>query len=276
LLLRLAFAVNVLSAALALSAAARGVALGDQLAAPMLAACVCLGVMVVGLYAKGLGWASSNLLWALTALCASAYLLIAVVLTIMRNRQRRVLLQMSRGIAKNDDVTGLPQGGTLLAKVDDALWRSIRFERECAVVAIWMENLYAFNDMLDVSVEHEIRYILTAKIRRSIGFRHVLGLGQARCFIAAMSAIHRRERVIHQYTALAAELQKPMQVGAMLGQAQTHVPKVGIGMVFVGLGHLSDPLHAMDQALALAKTAGRSALHVAFEEAQAPSTRGSQ
>jgi hypothetical protein len=57
-----AFVVNLVSVILALMAAARGIALGDRLASSMMVACVCLGVMVIGLYSKGLGLASSNVL----------------------------------------------------------------------------------------------------------------------------------------------------------------------------------------------------------------------
>jgi GGDEF domain-containing protein len=102
------------------------------------------------------------------------------MVSIMRNRQRRLIVRMSEGIAKTDEITGLPVGGTLLSKIDDALWRSVRIDAECAVMAVWIENLYLYNDVLDTSIEHEIRHVLAAKIRRAIGFRPVLGLQQSR------------------------------------------------------------------------------------------------
>lgn len=178
-LLAAAFAVNILSVIMALSAALRGVALGDRLAMAMVVACVCLGVMVIGLYTKGLGWASSNVLWALTAICSVIYFLVTTVLTIQRNRQRRLIARMSEGIAKTDEITGLPVGGTLLSKIDDALWRSVRIDCEGAVMAIWIDNLYVYNDQMDAAIEHEIRHVLAARIRRAIGFRPTLGLQQA-------------------------------------------------------------------------------------------------
>lgn len=275
-LLRVAFVVNLFSVVLALSASARGVALGDRLAMPMLIACVCLGLMVIGLYAKGLGWASSNLLWGLTAICTAIYLLITTVLTIMRNRERRLLLRMSEGVAKNDEITGLPVGGTLLAKLDDAVWRSLRFERECAVLAIWIDNLFVYNDVSDVSIEHEIRYVLTARMRKAIGFRHTLGLQQSRCFVAGISAIKNRGHVLERAAALVQDLQRPMQVGVMLGQARNFEPKVSIGIVFVGLGHMTDPLQATDHALSLAKKAGREPSRVLSEEALPAATWSSR
>jgi GGDEF domain-containing protein len=254
LLLRIAFAVNIGSVIMAISAAARGVALGDRLAIPMLVGCVCLGIMVIGLYSKGLGFASSNVLWALTAICTTIYFLITTVLTIQRNRQRRLIARMSEGIAKADEITGLPVGGTLLSKIDDALWRSVRIDSECAVIAIWIENLYAYNDEIDSSIEHEIRHVLAARIRRAIGFRHTLGLQQARCFIAGISAVS-RQRTSDKIAGLILNLQRPIQVGVMLGRSETYVPKIGAGIVFVGVGHMTDPLSAMDQAQLLAKKA---------------------
>jgi GGDEF domain-containing protein len=271
LFLKIAFAVNLLSVLMALMAAVRGMTLGDRLAAAMVVACVCLGVMVIGLYSKGLGWASSNVLWVLTAISTTTYFLITTVLTIQRNRQLRLIVKMSEGIAKTDEITGLPVGGTLLSKIDDAVWRSVRIECECAVMAVWIDNLYLYNDQIDGSIEHEIRHVLAARIRRAVGFRHVLGLQQSRCFVAGISAIKHRERVISKATDLALNLRGVMQVGVMLGQAHDYEPKIGMGLVFVGLGHMADPLSAMDQAQALAKKALREPSRVLHEEASATS-----
>jgi GGDEF domain-containing protein len=274
--LQVAFLVNVGSVVLALSATARGVALGDALAMPMVVACASLGLMVVGLYAKGLAWASSNLLWGLTAFAAAAYFSITTVLTISRNRQRRLIVRMSEGIAKTDEITGLPVGGTLLSKIDDAVWRSVRIDAECAVMAVWIDNLFDYNDVLDASIEHEIRHVLAAKIGRAIGFRHTLGLQQSRCFIAGISVVKDRRRVVSKAVELVANLRKPMQVGVMSGQAQTYEPKLGIGVVFVGAGHMTDPLSAMDHALALAKRALREPERVLSEEANPTSALSSR
>jgi GGDEF domain-containing protein len=261
-----AFAVNLVSVILALMAAARGMALGDRLASSMLVACVCLGMMVIGLYSKGLGLASSNVLWALTAIGTSAYFLITTVLTIQRNRQRRLIVKMSEGIAKTDEITGLPVGGTLLSKIDDAIWRSVRIECECAVMAVWIDNLFIYNEAIDSSVEHEIRHVLAARIRRAIGFRHTLGLQQSRCFMVGISAVKHRQRITDKAEGLALHLQRAMRVGLMLGKTQTFEPKIGIGLVFVGLGHMTDPLSAMDQAQTLAKKAVSEASCLLFEE----------
>lgn len=263
-----AFVVNLVSVIMALSAAARGVALGDHLASAMVAACVCLGIMVVGLYAKGLGWTSSDLLWALTAICTVVYFLVVTVLTILRNRQRRLITRMSEGISKTDEITGLPVGGTLLSKIDDALWRSARIDCECAVMAVWVDNLYVYNDELDSSIEHEIRRVLAARIGRAIGFRHTLGLQQARCFVVGISAVSHRERVRNKISELVPILLRPIQVGVMLGKSQRYEPQIGVGVIFVGLGHMTDPLSAMDQAQALAKKAQREPSRLLLGEAQ--------
>jgi GGDEF domain-containing protein len=262
-----AFAINIATVIMAIAATARGIALGDRLALPMLVACACLAIMVTGLYTKGLGLASSNLLWAFTAVCAVIYFLVTTVLTIMRNRQLRLIRRMSEGIAKTDEITGLPVGGTLLSKVDDAIWRSVRIETECAVLAVWVDNLFVYNDELDSSIEHEIRHVLAARIHRAIGFRHTLGLQQSRCFIAGVSAISHRQRVTEKTASMIVNLQRTIQVGVLLGQSQNFAPKLGIGLVFVGMGHMTDPLSAMDQAQALAKKALREPTRMLCEEA---------
>lgn len=268
LLLILAFMVNIASVIMALAAAARGVALGDRLAMAMVAACVCLGVMVLGLYAKALGWAESNLLWILTATCTAAFFLVTTVLTIQRNRQRRLILRLSEGIAKADEITGLPVGGTLLSKISDALWRSLRIECECAVMAVWVDNLYVYNDELDSSIEHEIRRVLAARIGRAIGFRHTLGLQQGRCFVAGISSVSHREPVRDKIAKLTLNLLRPIQVGVMLGHSERYDPEIGVGVIFVGLGHMTDALNAMDQAQSLAKKALRTPSRLLVEEAQ--------
>lgn len=263
-----AFGVNLLSVVLALSAATRGVSLGDHLAKGMVVACICLGVMVLGLYAKGLGLLSSALVWSLTAVCTSAYFLITTVLSIQRNRQLNLIKRMSEGVAQKDEITGLPVGGLLLSKIDDAVWRSVRMGRECAVLAVWVDNLYAFNDEVDRSIEHEIRHVLTARIHRAVGFRHTLGLIQARCFVSGVSAVSDRNMLMGKLSTLAQHLQRPLQVGLMLGQPQVFEPKIAIGLVWVGVGHLSDPLTAMDQAQSLAQSALRHPQKLLFEDAR--------
>ena len=275
-LLCITFAVNILSVIMAISAAARGVALGDRLASAMVVACICLAMMVIGLYAKGLGLASSNLLWALTAISTATYFLITTVLTLQRNRQTRLISKMAGGMAQTDEITGLPVGGMLLSRIDDAMWRSVRIERECAVLAIWIDNLYMFNEEIDRSIEHEIRHVLAARIRRAIGFRHILGLQQSRCFVVGISALSTRQRVLDNAMTLVLNLQRPMQVGVMLGHSQMYEPQISIGIVFVGLGHMTDPLNAMDQAQLLSKRALREPSRVVFEEAVITSFNSSQ
>ncbi len=266
-ILKIAFALNLLSVCIGVVCSVRGVQLGDALARYMVLACMFLCAMVVGLYSKSLGFFSSPWVWALTASLTVTYLLITTVLTLQRNRQLRLISKIASGVAKTDEITGLPVGGTLLSKIDDALWRSMRMERECVVMAIWIDNLYVFNNELDASIEHEIRHVLAARIRRAIGFRHTLGLQQARCFVAAISAVNDRERLIAKMRALVPHLQRTLQVGILLGKAQAYTPNISIGLVFVGLGHMADTLHAIDQAQSLAKQAMREDAKLISQEA---------
>jgi GGDEF domain-containing protein len=271
-----AFGVNLLSVLLALLAATRGVTLGDQLARGMVVACICLAVMVSGLYAKGVGLQLSPWMWALTAVCTSAYFLITTVLSIQRNRQLNLIKRMSEGIAQKDEITGLPVGGLLLSKMDDALWRSGRLNRECAVLAVWVDNLYVFNDELDRSIEHEIQHVLTARIHRAVGFRHTLGLLQARCFVSAVSAVSERTVLTERIRTLAYKLQQPLQVGVLLGKTQIFEPQIAIGLVWVDARQLVDPLVAMDQAQSLAQKALRTPQRVLFEDAKSAAELASQ
>lgn len=82
-----------------------------------------------------------------------------------------------------------------------------------------------------------------------------------------MSAISDRQRVIGKLSGLVLNLLKPIQVGVMLGQPNQYQPKIAIGVVFVGLGHMTDPLSAIDQAQALARKALREPSLILFEEA---------
>jgi hypothetical protein len=62
----------------------------------------------------------------------------------------------------------------------------------------------------------------------------------------------------------------------MSGQAQNYEPSIGIGLVYVGVGHMTDPLSAMDQALALAKRALHEPERVLSEEAHPTSALSSR
>ncbi len=258
--------VNLVSVVLALMAAVRGVMLGDNLARWMVLACLCLAVMVLGLYAHALEISSSFWLWVVTALGTVAYFLIVIVLTLQRNQAQKRLQRIARGNHFTDDVTGLPKGSLLLSKVDDAMWRSARRGRDSAVIAIWFHNIYDLSHTAGLEVEHEIRVRLTALLRQAVGFRNVVGHLQARCFLVAVSAVDNRDQVDRLVARILSKMSYPMRVGYLGTMAHDFVPEFGIGVVHVPCADHGEPLQAIDKAQRLAQQASKRSEIVVQQE----------
>lgn len=267
--------VNLVSAGMAATVALRGMVMGDPLARWMLLACGFLWVMVAGLYAKVLHLTANPWLWVLTALAAVAYFFVVIVLTLVRNRSQKYLQKIARGDHSHDDITGLHMGSVLLSKVDDAMWRSLRAGKETAIVAIWLNNLYALNDQAGQHIEHEIRLRLTANLRRAVGSRNVIGLMQARCYLVVVSAVQDRLVVAKTASRLLKWISQPMDVGEIVGEPISYTPDVGIGVVFLTTKAHRAPLPAMDLAQQLAQAAAQlpeRILHEDFAPISADST----
>jgi GGDEF domain-containing protein len=266
LLLGWSAAVNYVSVVMAGVVAVRGLVLGDSLAAWMVAACLCLAVMVAGLYVKGLQLGGGMWLWVLTAIATVGYFLIVMGLTLLRNRSLKRLRKLALGDYSTDEITGLNMGSVLVGKVDDAMWRSMRVGRGTAVIALWIDNLYALSDTAGIQIESEIRSRLTAKVRRAVGFRHVTGLMQARCYMVAISAVQDRARVLDVAQRILIQLQRPIIVGELIGTVHTYIPLVGIGIVHVPKHLHSTPLPVMDLAQTLAMRASEGAGSIIEQE----------
>jgi GGDEF domain-containing protein len=187
-ILTLALTVNVVSVALATLVAIRGATYGDRLARWMVVACACLLFMVLGLYAKAMGVSLGLGGWTLTALATVGYFLIVIVLTILRNREERRLRRVARGLVASPVDIHMPQGSQLIPRVEEALWRSDRFGRDCVVAAVMVRNLYELAEEAGHGSEAQILAVLAARIRRHVGFRNVVGLYHPRCFVLAVSA----------------------------------------------------------------------------------------
>ncbi len=237
--------------------ALRSATLGDDLSRWMSLACVFMAAMVAGLYAKGLDMYGASiagaglLMWALTAVSTVVYFLMSIGLTTARNRELRRLHRMaSTGRADDETALGLPRGGQLIAKVDDALWRSARVKRECLVAAINVANLYEPDAVAGPSVQPQILVALAARIRRSVGFRNVVGLYHARCFILVVSAVQDPRRGTLLTTRLLNTLRLPVRLDR--GRSvHTFGPQIGIGVVrLAGSGH--DALRVINKAEHLA------------------------
>ncbi len=252
--------VNGVSAVCAAIVALRASTLGDSLARWMSAACMCLAGMVAGLYAKGLGisafgvaglgaWAS-----AFTAICTVAYFLVVIGLTVQRNRELRRIARLARG--SDDESLGLPSGVRLVTQVDDAIWRSARVKRECLVVAISVANLLEPDLMFGTRAQMSIVTALTARIRRVVGFRNVVGLYHPRCFVLAVSAVQDPRRATLLTTRLLSALRLPVRI-KQKAEGIEFEPTVGIGVVrLLGMGH--EALKVMNKAEQLALQASQS------------------
>jgi hypothetical protein len=253
--LGMAAVVNGVSVVCAAMVALRAATLGDSLARWMSAACICLAGMVAGLYAKGLGVSGFGTgASALTAICTVAYFLVAIGLTVQRNRELRRIKRLAMG--SDDEALGLPSGVRLVSKVDDAIWRSARVKRECVVVAVSVVNLLEPDLQSGARAQSAIVTALTARIRRVVGFRNVVGLYHPRCFILAVSAVQDPRRG----TLLTTRLLRSLRLLVRVKQGREDIsfePAVGIGVVrLVGLGH--DALKVINKAEQLALLASQA------------------
>ncbi len=258
--------VNLASVVLALVVAFRGATLGDLLARWMVLACVCLAVMVVGLYAHGLKLQAQPWLWLMTALASTAYFLIVIALTLQRNLTLKRLHRAARGNRFTDDITGLPMGSLLLSKVDDAMWRSARQGRDSAVIAVWLNNIYDLSEDAGHEIEHEIRVRLTALLRQAVGFRNVVGLLQARCFLVVVSSVQDRAAIERIAQRILGKINRPMRVGDLGIQAHDFVPQTGVGVVHVPTIDHGAPLPAIDKAQKLAQLASTGPEPIVYQE----------
>ena len=225
--------VNLGSVAVAMFVSLRGALLGDELAHWMAIACVFLGVMVLGLYAKGLNIAGLGTpAWAITAMATVGYFLIVIVLTIQRNREVRRLRQLAAGLNAQHVNIPLPQGSLLIPRVADVMWRSQRLERPCVVAALVVRNLYELGEMAEDGVEAQILAVLAARIRRHVGFRNLVGLYHPRCFVLAVSSGQDPRRGELLVETLLQSVRERVRVGSS-DQHFDFWPSVGLGLVDV-------------------------------------------
>lgn len=240
--------VNCVSVLLATFASARAAKLGDPLARWMVVACLLLSMSVAGLVSHSLNQGEeSPLFWSVTAASTVGFFLVVVALGATRNRQARQLERLaglSRGL---DPATGLPRGSVLLSKVDDAFWRSARLNADSAVICLHLRNLYELSDAAGHSADQQILTILTARVRRAVGFRCVVGLYHPRCFVVVQSAVKQSAAVHRTVERLRHLLAKPLNVIGLNEQNYVFTPQFSLGLVMVA-AHSADPAQAIDQA----------------------------
>lgn len=235
-------------------AAARAVVIGDRLARGILAASVLLACMAAGLYARALHFDLGLAAWILTAVCTIAFFMLGTYLGLRRDRVDRRLQRLA-GLARGDDqATGLPKGSVLVSKVDDAFWRSGRHNQECTVICLHMRNLYELAATVGHHVDQQILATLSARVRRAVGFRNVVGLYHPRCFVVVISTDSKTRLVEKTLQRLHYLMAKPLHVTGLDGSNHVFVPRFGIGSLSVNTDH-ADPATAIDQAERLAITA---------------------
>jgi diguanylate cyclase (GGDEF)-like protein len=229
-------------------AALRAVAMGDRLAWGIVGATGMLAFMVAGLYARALHVPDLGLtVWIVTALSTVAFFMLGTYLGLRRDRANRQLERLANLAQGADPATGLPQRSMLLSKVDDAIWRSARMSQECTVICLHLQNLYELAEIAGHHADQQILSAMSARIRRAVGFRHVVGLYHPRCFVVVISTYAQTRLVEKTMQRLHYLMGKPLQVRGLDDALHTFVPRFGFGMVAVTPDN-ADPAKLIDQA----------------------------
>lgn len=229
-------------------ASLRAAAMGDRLAWGIVGATGLLCFMVVGLYAKAMNVAGLGIgVWTLTAISTVAFFMLGTYLGLRRDRVNRQLERLASLAQGADPATGLPQRSMLLSKVDDAIWRSARLNQECTVICLHLQNLYELAEIAGHHADQQILSAMSARIRRSVGFRHVVGLYHPRCFVVVISTYSQTRLVEKTLQRLRYLMTKPLQVRGLDEAIHTFVPRFGFGSVMVTEGN-ADPASLIDQA----------------------------
>ena len=232
----------------------RAITLGDRLARGMLANMGLLTVVVTGIYARGLNQDWGIFAWTLTALCTISFLMAATYLGLRRDRLHRRLERLARLAEGGDPSTGLPKGSVLISKVDDAFWRSARRHQECTVICLYLRNLYELAESAGHNADQQILSAMSARMRRSVGFRNVLGLYHPRCFVVVVSTDSKSRLVEMLLQRLHYLIAKPLRVTGPDYATYAFVPRFGIGAVSV-IASDANAAAVVDQAERLALAA---------------------
>ena len=118
---------------------------------------------------------------------------------------------------------------------------------DSAVICLHLRNLYELSDAAGHSADQQILTILTARVRRAVGFRCVVGLYHPRCFVVVQSAVKHSATVHRTVERLRHLLAKPLNVIGLNEQNYVFTPQFSLGLVMVA-SHSADPAHAIDQA----------------------------
>jgi GGDEF domain-containing protein len=249
--------INAFSVLLSTGTVLRAARLGDTLGREMVMPGLFLSLAVAGLHSNLLFHeATGPVTRTLTALCTIIFFLILLKLGFRHSHRTRKLDRLAGMSQETDAATGLPQGSVLLSKVDDAFWRSARLNTQCTVICLHLRNLYELSETAGHAVDMQILHSMTARIRRAVGFRCVVGLYHPRCFVIVISAV-KQTRVSKQLlNRLRVVMSKPLNVTGLRDENHAFAPKFSMGALTV-TAHHSDPAAVIDEAerLALAQDA---------------------
>jgi diguanylate cyclase (GGDEF)-like protein len=271
-ILLFAAVLSALAVLMATVTSLRAAQLGDRLARDMTTGCLFLAISTAGLYAHQLMPDNNSfVLWVVSAFSTVMFFLTMVNLGIRRNRQIRRLERLS-GLSQGlDPATGLPRGSVLLSKVDDAFWRSARLKTNCTVICLHLRNLYELSDDAGHMVDQQILSAMSARMRRAVGFRCVIGLYHPRCFVVVMSAVKQPQLVGKMTERLRALMCKPLDVIGQNDTIHSFVPRFSVGSVTVTAAN-AIPTQVIDEAEQIALSSEREALPEKETEASPLST----
>jgi GGDEF domain-containing protein len=247
-ILLFAAVLSALAVLMATLTSLRAAQLGDRMARDMTIGCLFMAFSTSGLYAHQLLTDNTNYwLWIISSFTTVMFFLTMVNLAIRHNRQIRKLERLS-GIAQGmDPATGLPRGSVLLSKVDDAFWRSARLKTNCTVMCLHLRNLYALSDEAGHQVDQQILSAMSARLRRAVGFRCVVGLYHPRCFVVVISAIKQPQLVGRMTERLRTLMSKPLDVVGQNDAIHSFIPQFSVGAVTVSAAN-AIPTQVIDEA----------------------------
>ncbi len=272
-LLWVAAGINMLTWMSAMVVVVRSAALGDPLARWMLLAIGLLGFMVLGLYARALRLPELGIwVWVATATSAVLFFVLSFTLVWMRNRQARVLARLMRLEQGADTATGLVSGAALIGQIEHALWRAARRGKRCTVICLYVDNLYGLAAVAGPGVDQQILVATAARIRRTVGFRCLVGSYHPRCFVVVMSNSQVPD-VDGVLRGLRMHVGRAISVTGDVGVQHLFVPELGLGVVTVEAND-AQPLDLLNQAERLAQA---SLIHAtSASSAQGPAPAGVQ
>lgn len=266
LLFKLSGAADFTGVVLATLAATRAAMLGDRLSWFMVAACSLMAVAVAGLRTHSInreGLPLSTQIF--TATFAMLFLMAVTWLVNLRAASHRRLREDLLPGDGRDPLTKLPQGMGLLELVDDALRRSVRLKRECAVIAVSIPNLYELNAEAGYDIDHDVAIALSARIRSIVGLHNMVGIYHPMCFVVAVPAVQFPRTLRALGLRLAAELRQPFDVAVSTGPALAFRADVGVGVVRIA-SEMSDASLTLEDAETLSGLARRFSSRAAIRE----------